>query len=56
MHTFWEGSVITIKQIIIHIYFYIYIYMSWPENQGILFFLYFSNIPSEPDIFHGFTH
>ena len=28
--------------------------MSWPENQGILFFLYFSNIANEPDIFHGF--
>ena len=28
--------------------------MSWPENQGILFFLYFSNIAIEPDIFHGF--
>ena len=31
-------------------------HMSWPENQGILFFLYFSNIPSELDIFNGFTH
>ena len=29
--------------------------MSWPENQGILFFVYFSNISNEPDIFHGFT-
>ena len=28
--------------------------VSWPENQGILFFLYFSNIANEPDIFHGF--
>ena len=28
--------------------------LSWPENQGILFFLYFSNIANEPDIFHGF--
>ena len=28
--------------------------MSWPENQGILFFLYISNIANEPDIFHGF--
>ena len=30
------------------------IVMSWPENQGILFFLYFLNIANEPDIFHGF--
>ena len=30
------------------------IYLSWPENQGILFFLYFSNIANELDIFHGF--
>ena len=29
-------------------------YVSWPENQGILFFLYFPNIANEPDIFHGF--
>ena len=29
--------------------------MSWPENQGILFFIYFSNIANEPDIFHGCT-
>ena len=29
--------------------------VSWPENQGIFFFfLYFSNIANEPDIFHGF--
>ena len=29
--------------------------MSWPENQGFFFFfLYFSNIANEPDIFHGF--
>ena len=28
---------------------------SWPENQGILFFIYFSNISNEPDIFHGCT-
>ena len=30
------------------------IVLSWPENQVILFFLYFSNIANEPDIFHGF--
>ena len=29
--------------------------LSWPENQGILFFVYFSNISNEPDIFHGCT-
>ena len=29
--------------------------VSWPENQGILFFVYFSNISNEPDIFHGCT-
>ena len=29
-------------------------FLSWPENQGILSFLYFSNIANEPDIFHGF--
>ena len=29
--------------------------LSWPENQGILFFIYFSNISNEPDIFHGCT-
>ena len=29
--------------------------MSWPENQGILFFIYFSNISNELDIFHGCT-
>ena len=29
-------------------YFMIFLlYMSWPENQGILFFLYFSNISNE---------
>ena len=28
--------------------------MSWPENQGFFFFLYFPNIANEPDIFHGF--
>ena len=28
---------------------------SWPENQGILFFRYFSNTSNEPDIFHGCT-
>ena len=27
----------------------------WPESQGILFFVYFSNISNEPDIFHGCT-
>ena len=31
------------------------ILLSWPENQGILFFVYFSNISNEPDIFHGCT-
>ena len=30
------------------------ILVSWPENQGILFFLYFSNTSNELDIFHGF--
>ena len=30
--------------------------LSCPENQGFFFFLYFSNISNEPDIFHGFTH
>ena len=30
-------------------------YLSWPENQGILFFVYFSNISNELDIFHGCT-
>ena len=30
-------------------------YVSWPENQSILFFVYFSNISNEPDIFHGCT-
>ena len=29
--------------------------MSFPENQSILFFIYFSNISNEPDIFHGCT-
>ena len=29
--------------------------LSWPENQGILYFVYFSNISNEPDIFHGCT-
>ena len=29
--------------------------VSWPENQGILFFIYFSNTSNEPDIFHGCT-
>ena len=33
---------------------YVTKYVSWPENQGIFFFLYFSNIANEPDIFHGF--
>ena len=27
--------------------------MSWPENEGILFFIYFSNTANELDIFHG---
>ena len=31
------------------------IVVSWPENQGILFFIYFSNISNELDIFHGCT-
>ena len=30
--------------------------LSWSENQGILFFIYFSNIFNELDIFHGFTN
>ena len=30
-----------------------FLLLSWPENQGILFFIYFSNISNEPDIFHG---
>ena len=31
------------------------ILVSWSENQGILFFIYFSNIFNELDIFHGYT-
>ena len=37
-------------------FFFIILELSWPENQGILFFVYFSNISNEPDIFHGFTN